>query len=151
MIKLIKNILINFIKIIFSLIVSLFILYMNFIIIINASGTKIFDWQIVLYVLFSIFVLLLIWILAFTKIGFSKKIMLILFFIIWLILPKILPNVMRQIDNDFCLDKGGCWDYIRNRCEMDNQGYCVKNSSDCEKNWQGSWNFKEKYCNIQKQ
>lgn len=113
MIKLIKNILINFIKIIFSLIVSLFILYMNFIIIINASGTKIFDWQIVLYVLFSIFVLLLIWILAFTKIGFSKKIILSLFFIIWLILPKILPNVMRQIDNDFCLDTGICEESVK--------------------------------------
>ena len=34
---------------------------------------------------------------------------------------------------DVCLDKGGCWDYIRNRCEIDNQDYCVKNSSDYEK------------------
>ena len=26
---------------------------------------------------------------------------------------------------DSCLDSGGCWDDIRNRCEYKNQGMCV--------------------------
>ncbi len=49
---------------------------------------------------------------------------------------------------DSCLDRGGCWDYIRKKCEMNNQGFCVKNSKDCKNLWNGFWNEKEQYCVI---
>ena len=51
---------------------------------------------------------------------------------------------------DSCLDSGGCWDDIRNRCEYKNQGMCVKNSEDCDKKWHGTWNDKEHFCVINK-
>ncbi len=44
-----------------------------------------------------------------------------------------------------CLDDGGCWDYIRNRCEMHDQGYCEKDEQDCT-NRNGIWQEDKKYC-----
>ena len=46
---------------------------------------------------------------------------------------------------DGCLDDGGCWDYIRNRCEINDQGYCVRNEQDCI-NRKGLWQKDTKYC-----
>ena len=49
---------------------------------------------------------------------------------------------------DFCLDKGYCWDYIRNRCEEKDQGFCVKSEQDCiDKH--GKWLENKKYCSLQ--
>lgn len=46
---------------------------------------------------------------------------------------------------DFCLDRGYCWDYIRNRCEEQNQGFCVKSEQDClDRN--GKWQKDKQYC-----
>ncbi len=49
------------------------------------------------------------------------------------------------ISIDGCLDDGGCWDYIRNRCEMHDQGYCEKDEQDCT-NRNGIWQEDKKYC-----
>ena len=48
-------------------------------------------------------------------------------------------------DIDACLDGGGCWDYIRHRCEMEDQGYCERNEQDCL-NRNGIWQEDKKYC-----
>ena len=49
---------------------------------------------------------------------------------------------------DACLDKGGCWDYIRHRCEMSDQGYCCRNKQECIER-KGIWDEDKKYCNLQ--
>ena len=49
---------------------------------------------------------------------------------------------------DTCLDDGGCWDYIRKRCEMYDQGYCEKNEQDCLSR-NGTWQKDKKYCVLE--
>jgi hypothetical protein len=51
-------------------------------------------------------------------------------------------------DIDFCLDRGGCWDYIRKRCEMNDQGYCERNEQDCIER-KGAWDEEKKYCQLE--
>ena len=51
------------------------------------------------------------------------------------------------LDVDSCLDGGGCWDYIRHRCETKDQGYCCRNEQECiERN--GKWQENKKYCKL---
>ena len=50
-------------------------------------------------------------------------------------------------DIDSCLDKGYCWDYIRNRCEEKDQGFCVKNEQDCIDR-HGKWLDDKNYCSL---
>ena len=45
---------------------------------------------------------------------------------------------------DACLDHGGCWDYHRHRCEMKDNGYCIRTSEDCTER-QGTWQEYNKY------
>lgn len=145
MIKAVTSTLVNLIKILFSLILSLYIALISF----YCASNKI-DWQVILFLIFSAFVLGLIWYIAFSKIRLKKKVILSLIFIIWLFSPKIIPNVMNAIDIDICLDNGGCWDDIRNRCEYKHQGMCVKDSEDCNKKWHGTWNDKDQFCVLNK-
>lgn len=53
-------------------------------------------------------------------------------------------------DTDCCLDDGGCWDNIRHRCEMKDQGFCVRNEKDCVER-KGIWQEDKKYCEIGEQ
>lgn len=46
---------------------------------------------------------------------------------------------------DSCLDKGYCWDFIRNRCEENDQGFCVKSKQDCIDR-HGKWQEDSQYC-----
>ena len=52
-----------------------------------------------------------------------------------------------QIDS--CLDHGGCRDYHRHRCEMKDNGYCIRTSEDCTER-QGTWQEDNKYCKLPK-
>ena len=51
---------------------------------------------------------------------------------------------------DSCLDRGGCWDYIRHRCEMNDQGYCERNEQECIDR-KGIWDEDKKYCQLKDQ
>jgi len=75
-----------------------------------------------------------------------KKIILffIAIFILFLVIQCLFDNI------DFCMDKGGCWDYYRNKCEMYDQGNCVKDRQDCVENFKGEWKEENKYCQIDK-
>lgn len=57
------------------------------------------------------------------------------------------PSNSPFLKKDSCLDKGGCWDYIRKKCEMNNQGYCIKNSDECLKK-NGVWDKQKRYCQL---
>lgn len=56
-------------------------------------------------------------------------------------------KVIRYIDIDGCLDDGGCWDYIRHRCEKHDQGYCERDELDCLER-KGEWIEARKYCKL---
>ena len=76
------------------------------------------------------------------------KIYIILFFtfILTIILCSgCTSNRWAQIDN--CLDKGYCWDYIRNRCEKSDLGFCVKNKKECNDK-DGYWIEDKLYCKF---
>ena len=51
------------------------------------------------------------------------------------------------LDKDSCLDGGGCWDYIRHRCETKDQGYCFRNEQECIKQ-DGKWQEYKRYCEL---
>ena len=56
----------------------------------------------------------------------------------------------RYMDIDGCLDDGGCWDYIRQRCEKKDQGFCERNEKDCIER-KGIWQEDNKYCKLEEQ
>lgn len=69
------------------------------------------------------------------------------FIVVSIILALIWFKNIYKSDIDSCLDRGYCWDYIRNRCEEKDQGFCVKNEQDCiDKN--GKWLENTKYCKL---
>lgn len=47
---------------------------------------------------------------------------------------------------DYCLDRGGCWDYTRRQCETEDQGYCIRTEKDCKNDFHGVWDVKRNYC-----
>lgn len=67
--------------------------------------------------------------------------------IITVILVVIGIKSIYNSDIDSCLDKGYCWDYIRNRCEEKDQGFCVKNEQDCIDR-HGKWLDDKNYCSL---
>ncbi|OGH97552.1 MAG: hypothetical protein A2104_02950 [Candidatus Melainabacteria bacterium GWF2_32_7] len=84
-----------------------------------------YDWQIILYLTLSILIVVGFWLVFFIKMKRTIKLVYLILFILYLFIPKTLPSVMQQFNIDNCLDSGGCWDSIRNRCEMQDQGKCV--------------------------
>jgi len=135
-------------KIIFCLFLTLLILYFNFIVIVTIGASDTIDWQIILYNLFSVFVLLIIWFLIFAKIKIKYKFLLIVPVFIWLFLPKFLPNVMKQFDLDSCLDTGLCREGIIKM--QDNKGNAIPiNKENCTNNGY-VWYEKDKACNLRK-
>lgn len=73
----------------------------------------------------------------------------IMFFLI-LILCFLVKATNLYLNDDIghCLDHDGCWDYNRNRCEFQDQGFCAKDKSDCEIARGGIWNDNTKYCTL---
>ena len=75
-----------------------------------------------------------------------KKIFLhILFTIIFLIVIFRPIGKTKNFEIDSCLDRGYCWDYIRNKCEKSNQGLCIKDSQECTER-KGRWEKEKQYC-----
>ena len=74
----------------------------------------------------------------------------VLFVILTLVISLFLLNgyfiLNTNLSNiDSCLDRGYCWDYIRNRCEEKEQGFCVRDVQDCTDR-HGKWLENKKYC-----
>ncbi len=91
-----------------------------------------YDWQIILYLTLSSLTIMGIWLVFFIKMKKITKLVYLVLFISYLFIPKTLPSVMKQFNIDSCLDSGGCWDLIRDRCKMRDQGKCVITSEECK-------------------
>jgi len=61
-----------------------------------------------------------------------------------------IKNIDTSSEIDYCLDRGFCWDYIRGRCETENQGYCVKTPERCVSDFHGEWDYIKQYCILNK-
>ena len=80
----------------------------------------------------------------------KKKIIVVVIIFITLVSALLIKITHTHLndDVDYCLDHSGCWDYNRNRCEYKDQGFCVKDKTDCEVERGGSWDEYAKYCNL---
>lgn len=135
------RIIVTVVKIFICLSITIFIGYFAAIASVVASvGRQGFDWQVLLYVLASIFTILGIWLVAFIKTKRNTKIIYAVIFFIWLFSPRILPSVMRQFDYDTCVDIGICSEGLRFSDGVMNKEYCLKKGK--------KWDDKRKVCDM---
>ena len=106
------------------------------------AGKQGFDWQVLLYVLASVFTILGIWLIAFIKTKRNIKIIYSVVFFIWLFSPRILPSVMRQFDYDTCVDIGICSEGLRFSDGVMNKAYCI--------NHKYIWDEQNRSCDMNK-
>ena len=135
------RIIVAVVKIFICLSITLFVGY--FVAIASATaivGKQGFDWQVLLYVLASVFTILGIWLIAFVKTKRNTKIIYAVIFFIWLFSPRILPSVMRQFDFDTCVDIGICAEDIRFADGIMTKEYCLKEGK--------KWDEKRKVCDM---
>ncbi|HNW26058.1 MAG TPA: hypothetical protein PKI94_04630 [Candidatus Gastranaerophilaceae bacterium] len=104
------------------------------------AGRQGFDWQVLLYVLASVFTILGIWLVAFIKTKKNTKIIYAVIFFVWFFSPRILPSVMRQFDYDTCVDIGICAEGLSFADGVMNKEYCLKEGK--------KWDEKRKSCNV---
>ena len=137
---------------IIMLINLLFLIFMCFhvgIVSLTAFITQNVDIQILFFAIFSVFLGIIFIILIFYKMNLLNKNILMLLFLIlqfgFIFFSLKLPSINKINQIDSCLDRGYCWDYIRNKCEKSNQGFCIKNSQECiDRN--GLWEKEKQYC-----
>lgn len=98
----------NTIKFIFCILVTLFIFSILYIVITGSKVSSIVNMQVVIYTIFSIAIVILTWILSFIKINFKYKLSIFLILLIWILATNYLPTIKMQINNDFCIDIGFC-------------------------------------------
>lgn len=101
--KILYKILLTLLKLLFCLFITIFVVYSAVII----SAGK-FDLQILLYEIFSIFIIIGIWIVSFAKVKKRTAIIYALIFVLWFSCLNTLPSVKKQIDIDNCIDTGDC-------------------------------------------
>lgn len=106
------------------------------------AGEQGFDWQVLLYVLASVFTIFGIWLIAFRKTNKNTKIIYAVTFFIWLFSPRILPSVMRQFNYDTCVDIGICAEGLRFADGVMNEEYCI--------NHKYIWDEQNKSCDMNK-
>lgn len=104
------------------------------------AGKQGFDWQVLLYVLASVFMIFGGWLIAFIKTKRNIKIIYSAVFFIWLFSPRILPSVMRQFDYDTCVDIGICAEGLRFSNGVMSKEYCLKEGN--------KWDNKRKVCDM---
>lgn len=117
-----QKILITILKIFFCIFMTLMLSYSAFIILACSENH---DLQILLYLFASILFAAGIWIISFKKSNPKVKIIFWLLFLLYFISPRFLPSVQRAFEIDYCMDKGGRWDYVHNRCETSDHKSCV--------------------------
>lgn len=135
------KILVAIVKIFICLNITIFVGYFAAIASATAiAGRQGFDWQVLLYVLASIFTVLGIWLIAFKKIKRNTKIIYAVIFFIWLFSPRISHFITRQFDYDTCADIGICAEGLRFSNGVMNKEYCLKEGKE--------WDDKEKMCDM---
>lgn len=103
------KLLIALIKIFVCISISIFVGYFAVICgFIELFGEDGLNWQILLYIIISMSVLLGTWLIAFIKSSKKVKIIYVLIFLTWFFSHSFLPSVNRALDLDICIDTGDC-------------------------------------------
>lgn len=135
------KIMVAIVKIFACLAITFFVGYFASIASVTAiAGKQGFDWQVLLYILASVFMILGIWLITFIKTKRNIKIIYSVVFFIWLFSPRILSSVMRQFDYDTCVDIGICAEGLRFSDGQMNKEYCLKEGK--------KWDDEEKMCDM---
>lgn len=142
--KLLYKVLFTLIKLLFCFFITIFVVFSAAIISAGLCIAYKFDWQILLYEVISVFVVIGVWIVAFTKVKNRTAIIYALIFILWFGFLDLLPSVKKQIDIDDCLDSGACAEGLFINTEF---GKIEINKENCLKyNW--TWSEERKYCKL---
>jgi membrane-bound ClpP family serine protease len=104
------------------------------------------DWQ---GFLINVGFLVIMGIFIYSLLSNKNSYILLMLSIILFIYSMIMPSFSFCMKSFSCVSNGGCWDYNRNKCEMKEQGYCVRNQEDCTIKWKGVWDDGEQFCIIQ--
>lgn len=137
------------IKIFICLLFTFIIGFTSCIIFIISVATQ-FSWQILLYVLLSIIVVIGLWLISFLKTTHVIKILWMGLFIGFVFAFYRLPDINTALNINHCIDRGHCWDSHRNRCEEKDQCMCVKNAEKCKNDFNGVWDEEMLYCTIKR-
>lgn len=95
--KLLYKVLFTLLKLLFSFFITIFVVYSAAIISAGLCIDSKFDWQILLYEIFSIFTIIGIWIVAFVKVKKRTAIIYALIFILWFGFLDMLPSVKNNL------------------------------------------------------
>lgn len=139
-------ILTNLFKVLFTLLKLLFCFFITIFVVYSAAIISVgkFDWQILLYEIFSIFTIIGIWIVAFAKVKKRTAIIYALIFVLWFGFLDLLPSIKKQLDIDDCLDSETCAEGLFINTEY---GKVEINKENCLKyNW--TWNEEQQYCKL---
>ena len=138
----------NFLKLFFGIIkvllCSIFTLifgvWSTYILIIALTHPSTFDWQMMIFAIFSLFIIIGIWLISFIKTTKIVKIIYSILLILYIFMPYILPSVMKQIDIDICIDTGICAEGVRFGNDIVSKEYCLKHGK--------KWDEKNKSCDF---
>ena len=106
--KILFKILFTLLKLLLCIFFTLLVIYFVFIVNIEMFINKVYDLQIFLYDIVSIFAIFGIWINVFIKVKKRTVVIFTIIFTIWFLFLLMLPSVKKQIDNDSCIDSVNC-------------------------------------------
>ncbi len=136
----IKNLALKLVISIFNTALTVFIVYWNFVTVVNALKTPNADWhQVLVYLVCSAVVLIIIWFMAILRFIRNLAILIIILLLaVWLYLPKLLPN----INDSICVTIGSCKEGTEVKTVS---GKILINEKTCNENgWK--WDNTDKSC-----
>lgn len=100
---------------------SILILFNVAIIIMTAITTVNLDWQILFFVVLSLFIIFGFWSLVKIPISFLLKFIIVVLLSVVVLnyvkLTSIIPTVNKVMNIEYCIDKGNFWNKENNTCE----------------------------------
>ncbi len=132
-------------KVLICLLITVFLVYgfMN-VSIRPILGNDNWDFQIVFYLLFTLFTLIALWIIPFIKTSIIIKLIPIVLLIVQFKLPHLMPSVIHQFKQIYCIEDGICHEgaevYRKGQKIIINKENCLKYG------WK--WNEEGKFCNL---
>lgn len=97
-----------------------------------------YDWQLFIYLIFFILLIIGTWVLFFIRNEIYMKIVYIILFSVFINAYNFIPSVKQEFDFDSCVDMGICSEGTKFNDGIMNEKYCQKHN--------GKWNDERKEC-----
>lgn len=135
-------IVVSIIYVLFILYIMLFLGYMSCLTLIISF--KDFPFQTIIFILFSLGIVLLLWLILFVKIKFYNKFLAFVLILLFIRFLFIIPAVKYAIDVDTCIDTGICKEGVETKIDNELNKINKENCLKYHKEWYDSINS----CNI---